>query len=203
MAATTSMPSLTNKKQAKSFIGMINDLSLFFLRLLELAEPIGELSKDKVPFNWGLEHQQAFIQMKKGIASALILTYYNPKKQTTHQTDASIKGPCACLLQDNKPVYFASKALTNDQKGYVVIELELLAVAWTMEKFHHFLYASHFLLENDQTLLEAILSKSIHQATPRLQQILIRTFAYHIAVKYIPGSTNPLADFLVSMQLTK
>ena len=67
-------------------------------------------------------------------------------------------------------------------KGYVVIELESLAVAWAIEKFHHFLYASHFLLETDQKLLEAILYKSVNQATPRLQSILI-TFAYHFAVK--------------------
>ena len=78
----------------------------------------------------------------------------------------------------------------------MAIELEQLAVAWAMEKFHHFLYASHFLLETDQKLLEAILSKSINQATPGLQRILIRTFTYHLAVKYIPGNTNQLADCL-------
>ena len=87
--------------------------------------------------------------MNKEIASAPVLTYYNPKKQTTLQTDTSIKALIACLLQDDKPVYFASKALTNAQKGYVAIELESLEVAWEMEKFHHFLYASHFLLKTD------------------------------------------------------
>ena len=51
-----------------------------------------------------------------------------------------------------KLVYFASKMLTEAQKGYVVIEIESLAVAWTMEKFHHFLYASHFILETGQKL---------------------------------------------------
>ena len=175
---------------------MINYLAKFSLRLSELAEPIRELSKDKVQFNWGPEHQQAFVQIKKEIASAPVLTYYNPKKQTTLQTDTSIKGLGACLLQDTKPVYFASKALTNAQKGYVVIELEFPAVAWAMEKFYHFLYASHFLLETDQKPLEAVLSKRLNQATPRLQQILIRTFAYHFTLKYIPCSNNQLADCL-------
>ena len=65
-----------------------------------------------------------------------------------------------------------------------------------MEKFHHFLYASHFILETDQKLLDAILSKSLNQATPRIQQILIRTFAYLFTVRYIPGVTNQLADCL-------
>ena len=65
-----------------------------------------------------------------------------------------------------------------------------------MEKFHHFLYASHFILETDQKPLEAILSKSLNQATPRLQRILIRTFPYNFTVCYIPGVTNQLADCL-------
>ena len=78
------------------------------------------------------------------------------------QTDASIKGLGACLLQDHKPIYFASKTLTKAQRGYVAIELESLAVAWAMEKFHHFLYASHFILETDQKPLESILLKCIN-----------------------------------------
>ena len=94
---------------------MINYLSKFSARLLELAEPIRELSKDNMPFNWGPEHHTAFKQIKKEIVRAAILAYYNPRKETTLQTDASIKGLGACLLQDQKPVYFVSKALTETQ----------------------------------------------------------------------------------------
>ena len=65
-----------------------------------------------------------------------------------------------------------------------------------MEKFHHFLYASHFILEMDQKPLEAILSKSINKATPRLQRILMKTFPYYFNVWYIPELTNQLADCL-------
>ena len=137
--------------------------------------------------------------MKKDIATAPILSYYNPRKQTVLQTDASIKGLGECLLQDAELVYFASKALTVAQKGYVAIEIESLAVAWAMEKFHHFLYASHFILATNQKPLEAILSKSLNQATPRLQRILIRTFPYHFTVHYIPDATNQLANCLLRL----
>ena len=137
--------------------------------------------------------------MKKEIVRAPILTYYNPKKETILQTNESIKGLGACLLQDQKLAYFASKALTEIQQGYVAIEIESLAVAWAMEKFQHFLYASHFILETDKKPLEAILSKSQNQATPRLQRILIRTFPYNFTVCYIPGVTNQLADCLSQM----
>ena len=171
-------------------------MSKFSGTLSEIAEPIQELAKDNVPFNVGSKHQSAFTQMKQEIVSAPILAFYNPKKQTVLQTDASIKGLGACLMQEENPVYFASKALTDAQQGYVAIEVESLAVAWVMEKFHHFLYASHFILETDQKPLEVILSKSINLATPRLQRILIRTFPYCFTVWYIPRLTNQLADCL-------
>ena len=65
-----------------------------------------------------------------------------------------------------------------------------------MEKYHHFLYANHFILETDQKPLGAILSKSLHQATPKLQRILIRTLPYNYTVCYIPGATNQLTNCL-------
>ena len=64
---------------------------------------------------------------------APILAYYNPRKETVLQTDTCTKGLGACLLQDNKPIYFASKALTETQRGYVAIKIESLAVAWAVE----------------------------------------------------------------------
>ena len=65
-----------------------------------------------------------------------------------------------------------------------------------MEKFHHFLCGTYFILEMDQKLLEAILSKSLNQATSQLQRILIQTFPYHFTVHHIPGPMNQLADCL-------
>ena len=125
VSAITAMPSPT-KKQIQSFIGMINYLSTFSPRLSELAEPFRELAKDKVPFNCGPEYQEAFTKMKQEISSAPMLAYYNPKKQTVLQTYISIKDLVTCLLPEEKPVYFACKGLTEAQKGYVAIEIELL-----------------------------------------------------------------------------
>ena len=122
--------------------------------------------------------------------------YYNPQKETILQTYASTKGLGACLLQEEKLIYFTSKALTEMQRGYIAIEIESLTVAWAVEKFHHFLYGCHFIFEMDQKLLEVILSRSLNQATPRLQCILFRTLPYTFTVRYIPGPKNLLADCL-------
>ena len=52
------------------------------------------------------------------------------------------------------------------------------------------------MLETDQKPFKAILSRSLNQATPRLQCILIRTLPYNFTVRYIPGLRNLLADCL-------
>ena len=117
--AIQDMPPPQSKKQVQSFTGMVNYLSKFSAQLSELAELICELSKERVPFNWGLEHDEAFSLIKKEVTAAPILAYYNPNKPMVFQTDASCKGQGVCLLQNEKPVYFASKALTEMQKGYV------------------------------------------------------------------------------------
>ena len=190
------MPEPNCKKQVQSFAWMVNYLSKFSTGLSELAESVRELAKDKVPFNWHWEHHEALNVIKKEIAGTLILAYYNPRKQMTLQTDANSKGLGACLLQEGELVYFASKALTKAQKGYIAIELESLTVVQAIEKFQHFFYTNHCILETDPKPLEAILSESLNQATPWLQWILIRSFPYHFTVCYIPGPTNQLTDCL-------
>ena len=69
------MPAPTCKKQVQSFIHMINYLFKFSARLSELAESIRELCKEKVPFNWGPEHQDAFKLMKREIFTTPVLAY--------------------------------------------------------------------------------------------------------------------------------
>ena len=96
---------------------MINYLSKFSGRLSKLSEPMKELSKGRVPFNWGLEHQEALNVIKKEIAKALILAYYDPNKEMVLQTDARIKGLGACLMQQGKLCTLRVKLSLKPKKG--------------------------------------------------------------------------------------
>ena len=60
--------------------------------------------------------------------------------------DALKKGFGTVILQDNKPIYFASRSLTLAEKNYQNLEQECMAVIWGMEKFHFYLYGKEFLL---------------------------------------------------------
>ena len=167
--AITEMPRPTTLKDLQTFLGMVQYLSKFSPRIAEIAEPLKDPMKKHAPYAWRPKHNQAFNNIKREIVQTPILKYYDMKKETVLQTDASIKGLDTCLLQDEHPIYFASKSLQDMEHGYIAIELEALAVAWVMKKCHHFLYASHFTLETNQKPLETILTKSLTEATPLLQ----------------------------------
>ena len=57
-----------------------------------------------------------------------MLKNYDLRKLLTLQSDANLKGPEEVFIQKESTIYFASKACSH-QNAYLVIELELLAVA--------------------------------------------------------------------------
>ena len=78
----------------------------------------------------------AFFKDKRGnFQEHVTLPYFNPNSSTTLQTNASKKGLGAVLLQNSKPVMFASRALTGSERNYQNLEREFLATIWGMEKF--------------------------------------------------------------------
>ena len=64
------------------------------------------------------------------------LTYYDHTKPPVLQTDASEYGLGTALLQNNRPIAFASKTLTDVETRYTNIERECLSVCFGLEKFH-------------------------------------------------------------------
>ena len=74
----------------------------------------------------------AFSRTKEEISKNVTLPHFNPRSATTLQTDASKKGFGAVILQDFKPVMFASRALTGSDRNYQNLERECLATIWGM-----------------------------------------------------------------------
>ena len=155
------MPLPINKKQLQSFTGKINYLSKFSSRLSELAELIRVLSKDKVPFNWNLNITKLLHRWRKKLQVLLFSHTITPKSQLLCRQMPVWKVLMLVYYKMQNQCILQARFSLILRKVMLAIELESLTVAWVMEKFHHFLYASHFLLVTDQIPLEAILSKSI------------------------------------------
>ena len=51
-------------KGCRSFVGVVNFLSMFCLELQKLLKPIYDLTRKERPFNWGKEQQDSFEEIK-------------------------------------------------------------------------------------------------------------------------------------------
>ena len=76
----------------------------------------------------------------------------------------------AVLFQDDKPLAYASQALTPAQEHYAQIEMETLAIVYGAEKFHQFIYGRPTVVESDHKPLQYILNRPLHLAPLRLQK---------------------------------
>ena len=87
------------------------------------------------------------------------LKFYDRSKPITVQADARKDGLGAALLQDNHPIAFASKSLSDAEKRYANITRELLAAVFACERFHTYLLGREFIIESDHKPLEMIALK--------------------------------------------
>ena len=87
--------------------------------------------------------------------------------------NALFRGLGATLVQDGKPVAFASKALTLTEQRYANIERELLAIVFGVERFHTYIFGRTFTVYTDHKPLEQIQRKTLADAPVHLQQMLL------------------------------
>ena len=157
--AILNLPSPENKKDVERLLGMVTYLSKFIPNMSTLTEPLRALLKQDVQWHWEEQQEKALDEIKKVLTSKPVLCYYDVNKPVKLSVDASQSGLGAVLLQDNQPVAYASKSLTDCQKGYAQIEKETLAIVFGCERFHQYLYGKEVEIESDHKPLEAIFTK--------------------------------------------
>ena len=184
------------KETMHSFLGLVNFLNRYTPRLAELCSPLRKLILKDSHYSPGDPEHAAFDAIKAEFKKKIILPYFDRNKETILQTDASKKGFGAVILQEEQPIYYASRALTSAEKNYQNLEHEAQAAVWGMEKFHYFLYGRKFILQTDQKPLVSIFRKHMIDVSPRIQRITIRAWQYDFVPQHIPGRNNVISDAL-------
>ena len=88
-------------------------------------------------WNWSAECEEAFIKVKT-ITEGPLLIYFNPDKELVLQVDSSKDGLGAVLVQDRKPIEYASRALTSAEQNWTQIEKDTLTVTFGLERFDQY-----------------------------------------------------------------
>ena len=194
--AVVNMPAPEDITAVRRLCGFVNYLARFLPNLSNVIEPIRQLTRQEVQWQWNHAHDKAFQTIKEMISSAPVLRYYDAKEELTVQCDASDKGVGAALLQNGQPLAFASRALTDTETRYAPIEKEMLAVVFALNKFNQYVYGRHVTVNSDHKPLEAIAQKPLRNAPKRLQGMLLKIQKYDIKIVYKPGAKMYLADTL-------
>ena len=185
-----------DKETMHSFLGLVNFLNRYTPRLTELCSPLRKLILKDSHYSADDTEHAAFNAIKAEFKKKIVLPYFDRNKETILQTDASKKGFGAVILQEEQPIYYASRALTSAEKNYQNLEQEAQAAVWSMEKFHHFLYGRKFILQTDQKPLVSIFRKHVIDVSPRIQRITIRAWQYNFEAQHIPCRNNVISDAL-------
>ena len=72
----------------RQFPGMVNYLAKFLPNIAELMNPLLNLLKKDVLWNWSSSQQKSFDSVNAAIATAPVLAYYDSGKPLTLETDA-------------------------------------------------------------------------------------------------------------------
>jgi hypothetical protein len=195
-------PAPKNRSELQSFLGMVQYLSPFIPHLASKTSILRQLLRHDADWDWTSEHQKSFEALKNAVHEDMSLRYFDPNKDTEIEVDASLAGLGAALVQNGKPIAFASKALTETESRYANIERELLAVVHGLEKFHTYVYGKSLIVYSGHKPLENILLKHLSKAPPRLQRMLLRIQPYDIELRYKPGKQMTYADYLSRIQPT-
>ncbi|XP_052778759.1 uncharacterized protein K02A2.6-like [Mya arenaria] len=189
------------REKVETLLGLVNYLSKFAPNLAEVTAPIRSLLKKDVEFLWDAPQEQAFSKVKEIITQAPVLGYYDPKKPLVVETDASKYGLGCCLMQDGKPIAYASKSLTQTEIGYAVIEKELFGILFALKRFHQLTYGREVIVHCDHKPISAIMKKPLSAAPPRLSRMLLALSKYEVNVRHVPGKNIPVSDCLSRQSL--
>ena len=173
--AIENMDRPSNVKELQRFLGMVNFLTKFIPNSQTILQPLNYLLRKDICWTWSDPQEESFKKIKQVIKSSKCLAFYDVNRETIPSVDASSFGLGGVLLRHGeilRPVAFCSRMLTDCEKRWAQIEMELLAATYACEKFHIFLCGMTFILNTDhKPLIPLINNKNLTEAPLRCQKL--------------------------------
>ena len=138
--------------------------------------------------------EEAFHTLRAQLTTAPVLAQQDDTKPFDVYCDASGTRLGCILMQDNRVIAYASRALQTHEKNYPTHDLELAAVIHALKIWRHHLMGMHCNIYTDHKSLKYIFTQADLNMRQRRWLEFIKD--YDLEVHYHPGKANVVADAL-------
>ena len=129
---------VNNIKSLRAFLGLASFYRRFVPEFASLAHPLHGLLKKNAVWRWTGAQESAKEKLVNILVSSPVLAHFDENVDVIVQTDASLVGLGAVVMQDGgeglRPIAYASRRLNDAEMKYHANELECLAICLGFEK---------------------------------------------------------------------
>jgi hypothetical protein len=150
----------TSVHQIHSFLGLAGYYRCFIPDFSRITKPMMELLKKGVKFVWDEDCEKAFHNLREHLTTTPVLAQPDNTKPFDVYCDAFGMGLGCVLMQDNRVIVYASRALRPHEKNYPTYDFELAAVIHALKIWRHYLMGTHCNIYTDQKSLKYIFTQA-------------------------------------------
>ena len=168
----------------------------------EIAFPLTSILGQSSPnrLKWGKEQDTAFNTLKQALMSKPALQPPDGDKPFKLFTDASLHTVSAILVQEGNEntskdhaVSYASRKLLDREVRFSVVEKEMLALVFALQKFRQWIFGRPIFAYTDHRAISFTNALSKHNSRLARWNLIIQQF--NIKISYISGK-DQVADHL-------
>lgn len=187
-----------NISELRTFLGMCSYYRRFVKNFSTITTPLTNLLKKESKFEWDLQQEKAFMDIREALANTPICAAPDVTKDFKLCCDASGCGIGAVLSQEidgkERPIMFYSRKLNDAEKRYCVSEQECLAVVESLRKFRPIIWGCKITVFTDHKALLAIFNQK--DPAPKFFRWLQLIADFNITIRHKEGKANVVADAL-------
>jgi hypothetical protein len=184
----------TSVHQIRNFLSLAGYYHRFIPDFSRIAKPMTELLKKGAKFSWNEKCEEAFHTLRAHLTTAPVLAQPDNCKPFDVYCDASGIGLGCVLMQDNRVIAYASRALRSHEQNYPTHDLELATVIHALKIWRHHLMGTQCNIYTNHKSLKYIFTQADLNMRQRCWLELIKD--YDLDLHYHPGKANVIVDAL-------
>ena len=185
------------------FLGSVNFYSKVIEKLHINPKPLYTLLHDDVKFQWTLELEKMFQDVKSAMTAETEITISNTKHPFFITVDASLVGLGAVLFQMNEEnkmrvISYNSRTLNTQEQKLSTLDRELLAIVYALQLYEFLIIGSPhptYIFADHKRLLHCFAKKGNLSPNFYGAQMQLTKF-FKLKVIHTPGKNVTVADML-------